>query len=91
MSTYLIAGLPEQKLSWLKKAIDQLDKVGIKSYLAQFSPIPGTPAGNSRLQQLAEKLQTNDLLLTNKIFSVYEHEGWSGEEYQMLALELKNR
>lgn len=91
LSTYLIAGLAEQKLSWLKKAIDQLDKVGIKSYLAQFSPIPGTPAGNSRLQQLAEKLRTNDLLLTNKIFSVYEHEGWSGEEYQTLALELKNR
>ncbi len=91
LSTYLIAGLPGQKLSWLKKAADQLLDVGVKPYLAQFSPIPGTPAGEKRLQQLTEKFKTDDLLLTNKIFSVYAHDGWSEEDYQMLVLELKNR
>jgi hypothetical protein len=90
MSTYLITGLPGQKLRGLQHAAEQLQKIGIRPYLAQFSPIPGTRAGDIRLRQLVENFQVKDLLLTNKILSVYAHEGWTGHQYQSFAAHLKN-
>lgn len=88
LSCYIIAGLPGQRLRGLDAACRQLLQMGIKPYLAQYSPIPGTPLGDRRLAQLGYR-DDSDLLLTNKILSVYSHDGWSGEEYQAFAAELK--
>ncbi len=89
LSTYIVAGIPDQKLDWLRKAAGQLLERGIKPYLAQFSPIPGTPLGDRRLEQLGY-LSSGELLLSNKILSVYHHPGWSGDSFQAFAAELKS-
>jgi hypothetical protein len=89
ISMYLIAGLTGQKLSWIEKACAQLQNAGIKPYLAQFSPVPGTPLGDERLTGLGFQ-QTHELLLTNKILSVYRHKGWTSGEYLDLATRIKN-
>ncbi len=91
ISTYLVAGLPGQKLEWFETAVDQLLNIGIRPYLAQFSPIPGTHLGDIRLQVLREQFKSDDMLLTNKILSVYAHDGWSGDEYQKFVSDLKLR
>ncbi len=90
LSCYVIAGLPGQRLEWLDHACNQLLSIGIRPYLAQFSPIPGTPLGDARLRQLGYRSDA-DMLLTNKILSVYRHDGWSGAEYQAFASDLKRR
>ena len=90
LSCYVIAGLPDQRLEWLDRACMQLLSIGIRPYLAQFSPIPGTPLGDVRLGQLGYRSDA-DMLLTNKILSVYRHGGWSGAEYQAFASDLKHR
>lgn len=89
ISAYLIAGLPGQTLDGLKRATDQLLRIGIKPYLAQYSPIPGTDSGDVRLKHLQSFVGSADLLLTNKILSVYHHDGWTGDQYQAFSAELK--
>jgi len=82
--------LPSQNIKWLQSASDQLLDIGIKPYLAQYSPIPGTPLGDIRLRQLKYQ-DSGELLMTNKILSVYSHPGWSQEEYLSLNASLKHR
>lgn len=88
LSTYIVTGFPDQKLNWIRKAVEQLIKRNIKPYLAQFSPIPGTPIGDQRLAQLGFPF-SRDLLLTNKILSVYRHPGWTADQYRLFVEELK--
>ncbi len=80
ISCYLIAGLPNQTLQGLKNACDQLLEIGIRPYPVQYSPIPGTPLGDLRLNALGYA-QSGELLLTNKLLSVFRHPGWTGQEY----------
>ncbi len=89
ISMYLTAGFPKQKFISLKRTGNQLLKLGIKPYLSQFSPIPGTPAGDRRLAELGYDRTYDSLLLTNKILSVYRHPGWSADEYYGLTREWK--
>lgn len=88
LSAYLLAGVSGQQLSGLRAATAQLRDVGITPYFSQFSPIPGTSLGDQRLQELGYRV-SGDLLLTNKILSVYRHSGWTGRDYYELANELK--
>ncbi|MBN1549850.1 radical SAM protein [bacterium] len=80
ISAYLIAGLPDQTLTMLVNSGLQLIDIGVKPYISQFSPVPGTPLGDIRIRQLKETLLSDDLLLTNKILSVYCHPGWQPKE-----------
>lgn len=43
IGAYLLAGLPGQKAEELEKDIRTLISLGIRPYLAEYSPIPGTP------------------------------------------------
>ena len=49
---YLVAGLPGQVFASLVSASRQLLDVGIRPYLAQFSPVPGTPLGQSERRRV---------------------------------------
>lgn len=80
ISAYILAGLPCQTLSGIECAAHQLSARSITPYFSQFSLIPGTPLGDQRLAELGYTA-TGELLLTNKLLSVYRHPGWTGQEY----------
>jgi Radical SAM superfamily len=90
ISAYLLAGLPDQKLSWLQQAGNQLIECGIRPYMALFSPIPGTIMGDKRLEQLGFNTLFPEMLLTNKILSVYCHPGWHWKAYHELMSEWRD-
>jgi len=85
ISAYLTAGFPDQKLQWFEKAGQQLSDIGIKPYLSQYSPIPGTALGDRRLIQLCRTDTVESMLATNKILSVFSHPGWTADELQNLV------
>ncbi len=83
ISAYILAGLPHQSLTGLEHAAMQLRDRNINPYFSQFSPIPGTPLGDQRLLDLGYNT-SGELLLTNKLLSVYRHPGWTWQEYYNL-------
>ncbi|MBN1355314.1 cobalamin-dependent protein [bacterium] len=85
LSAYIPAGLPGQRLSWLERAGGQMLRCGIKPFLAQYSPVPGTAIGSKRLSDLEFDPSHPEPLLTNKILSVYRHPGWTFKQYYDLA------
>lgn len=77
VSVYLLAGHPDLSADRVSEDIERVREMGIKPYLAEFSPIPGTPDGDRCLPG-----HSFDPLLTNKTFRAYT---WApGGVYQRL-------
>lgn len=68
VGAYLLAGLPGQRAQELEKDIRTLIELGIRVYLAEYSPIPGTPMFDeakkfSRYDIVSEPLTHNNSVL----------------------------
>jgi radical SAM superfamily enzyme YgiQ (UPF0313 family) len=63
ISVYLLLGHPLIPLEEVRSSIDYIHSLGLRSHLAEFSPIPGTPDGD-----LALKSFPSDPLVQNKTF-----------------------
>jgi radical SAM superfamily enzyme YgiQ (UPF0313 family) len=78
IGVYLLIGLPGQELEEVEEGINYVKSLGIRPYLAEFSPIPGT-AEWEKLERKGLISKDMDPLLTNntlfyRMFSGYDHE-----------------
>lgn len=83
LETYILLGLPGQDVASVKETISFVRGVGAKPNLAEFSPIPGTPA----FEDAAEKtllLRTEPLLHNNTVYSSWISGGITPEALQEL-------
>jgi len=76
IGVYLLVGLPGQELSEIEDGVRHVKSLGIRPYLAEFSPIPGTVEWQ-RLEKNGVVSRTMDPLLTNntlffRLFSGYD-------------------
>ncbi len=77
MGVYLLVGLPGQGLDEIEEGVRYVKSLGLRPYLAEFSPIPGTVEWK-RLEQAGLVSETMDPLLTNnslfyRLFSGYDY------------------
>lgn len=86
IETYILVGLPGQKIESVERSIDYVKSLGGKPKLAEFSPIPGTVAYSESLKS-CPAIAKEPLLHNNSIYVPY----FSGlmEEHQLQSL--KNR
>lgn len=83
LETYILLGLPGQDAASVKETIRFVRDAGAKPRLAEFSPIPGTPA----FEEAAEKtplLRAEPLLHNNTVYSSWVSGGISPEALQEL-------
>ena len=76
IGVYLLAGLPGQDLDEIEEGVTYVKSLGVRPYLAEFSPIPGTIEW-TRLEKLGAVSMDMDPLLTNntlffRLFSGYD-------------------
>ena len=77
---YLLAGLPDQDAREVAESINFVKALGVKPYLAEFSPIPGTPEWE-RLVKSGIITKDIDPILTNntiffRLYSKITEEDW---------------
>lgn len=71
IGVYLLAGLPGQPLSEVKKGIDFVKSLGVRPFLAEFSPIPGTREWKRLEQEGVVDMGMDPILTNNSIFQYY--------------------
>lgn len=86
IETYILAGLPGQLASSVAETIDFVHSAGGVPKLAEFSPVPGTPAFEEAAGRVPE-LRKEPLLANKTVYSSYISGNLSPEELQLL----KNR
>lgn len=86
IETYILAGLPGQTVSSVAETIDFVHSAGGVPKLAEFSPVPGTPAFEEAAAKIPE-LREEPLLANKTVYSSYISGNLSPEELQLL----KNR
>lgn len=70
LETYILLGLPGQGVASVKDTIGFVREAGAKPRLAEFSPIPGTPAFEAAAEKLP-LLRTEPLLHNNTVYSTW--------------------
>ncbi len=76
IGVYLLVGLPGQELEEIEEGINYVKSLGVRPYLAEFSPIPGTSEWK-RLERNGVVSMDMDPILTNnslffRLFSGYD-------------------
>lgn len=74
MGAYVLAGLPGQSLSEVEATIQFVHRLGVQAKLALFSPIPGTPDGDSALPPNADPLLHNNTVYPYLLGTEYVRE-----------------
>jgi radical SAM superfamily enzyme YgiQ (UPF0313 family) len=63
LSVYLLVGHPAISLEEVRSSVYYVNSLGLRSHLAEFSPVPGTPDGDCALKSFP-----SDPLVQNKTF-----------------------
>lgn len=83
IGVYLLVGLPGQPLQEVREGIRFVRSLGVRPFLAEFSPIPGTPAWDD-VQARGVLPPDPDPLLTNNTVFVRRFGGYPPEELEAL-------
>lgn len=83
IETYILVGLPGQKVVEVRRAIEFVKSLGGHPKLAEFSPIPGTPLFATALVGTPE-IAREPLLQNNSVYTQYIREEISPQELQSL-------
>lgn len=70
IGVYLLYGLPGQTLRETEETIRLVKKLGVRPYLAEFSPLPGTPMMDKALAHSSFDLEGEPLFQNNTFFPV---------------------
>ena len=81
--TYILLGLPGQSTESVRETINFVKEHGGKPKLAEFSPIPGTPAFEAAAKKMPG-LRTEPLLQNNSVYSQWLAKELSPETLQEL-------
>ncbi|MCL5773310.1 MAG: radical SAM protein [Firmicutes bacterium] len=85
IGVYILAGYPGISSNAVRKSIEFVYKLGAKSFIAQFSPIPGTKAGDEFLTGNLKDIPF-DPYFTNNTYWWYKSPEISFEELENLRL-----
>jgi radical SAM superfamily enzyme YgiQ (UPF0313 family) len=78
IGTYVLAGLPNQRREEVEETIRFVRECGARPYLAEYSPIPGTPLWQEAVQCSPFDLQGEPLLHNNTILPCrWDRLGWN--------------
>ena len=88
LGVYLMYGLPGQDLSEVKEGVSFLQKLNVKIYLAEFSPVRGTRSWNELVQNGIID-DTLDPLITNNTVFPFLYSGYDAGAVQSLKLAVK--
>ncbi|QER41404.1 radical SAM protein [Thermodesulfobacterium sp. TA1] len=92
LGAYLLYGIPEENFKEVEKAIYFLEKVEISPYLAEFSPIPGTPFFEMAKAVSRYKIEEDPIFHNNSIFPVLKNPNWEEiERIKGLAKAVRQR
>lgn len=83
IETYILAGLPGQKIADIEASIDYVRSLGGRPKIAEFSPIPGTPLFTEALKTTPE-IADEPLLHNNTVYVPYVSGNIVPEELQGL-------
>ncbi len=70
IGVYLLCGLPGQNPSEVAEAIEAVEAEGACPYLAEYSPIPGTPMWRQAVAESPYPVETEPLTHNNTFFAV---------------------
>ncbi len=68
IGVYLLMGLPDQPLEEVREGVSFVRSLGIRPYLSEFSPIPGTPEWEKLVSRRVIPGDIDPLLTNNTIF-----------------------
>lgn len=68
IGVYLLTGLPNQRAEEVAASIRFVKSCGARSYLSEYSPIPGTPLWNQAIKSSPFDITADPLLHNNSIF-----------------------
>jgi len=85
IGVYVLTGYPGSSFAQVKDSLEFIHRLGAKSFLSQFSPIPGTPAGDSLLKDFSGGKEL-DPHYTNNTYWWYKSPEFSVEELEKLRM-----
>jgi len=83
IGVYLLVGLPDQDLEEIEESILYVQSLGVRPYLAEFSPIPGT-LDWQRLERKNIVSKNMDPLLTNNTIFYRLYKDYDTERFRRL-------
>lgn len=88
IGAYLLYGIPDEDFDEVEKALLYLEKVRVPPYLAEFSPIPGTPFFEKTKLSSRYDLEDDPLFHNKSIFPALKKPDW--EKIERLKRLAKN-
>jgi radical SAM superfamily enzyme YgiQ (UPF0313 family) len=76
IEVYLLAGLPGQKVSEVKRTILEVKELGLRPRLAEYSPIPGTPLWEEARRVSRYPIEAEPLYHNNSLFPCLSPFSW---------------
>lgn len=76
IGAYILYGLPEENWEGVKRSLYFLEKIGVSPFLAEFSPIPGTPFFEIAKAFSPYPLEEEPLCQNNTIFPALKNPPW---------------
>lgn len=88
IGAYLLYGIPDEDFDEVERALIYLEKVRVPPYLAEFSPIPGTPFFERAKLSSRYNLEDDPLFHNKSIFPALKNPDW--EKIEKLKRLAKN-
>ncbi len=85
LPVYILAGLPGQSMRDVMGSVNAAGRAGLSVSIAEFSPVPGTPAWELACEQSRYPIRTEPLFHNNS-FQVTAWDGLTREDMQQLKL-----
>ncbi|RMG02441.1 MAG: radical SAM protein [Nitrospirae bacterium] len=89
IGVYLMYGLPGQSFEEVREGVEYLMELGVRIYLAEFSPIPGTTAWSELISEGVIKEDIDPIITNNSVFSLL-FSGYPHGEIQKLKDRVNN-
>ncbi|MDR2018149.1 MAG: radical SAM protein [Syntrophobacterales bacterium] len=90
IAAYIMAGLPLQPWEDVQRAIDYLADLGVRTHIAEYTPIPHTPLFD-RYHHLARYPITDDPLYQNNALFPFAWEGFTEEDLERLKRSARDK
>jgi radical SAM superfamily enzyme YgiQ (UPF0313 family) len=76
IEVYLLGGLPGQTLAEIQRSIQEAKDLGLRTRLAEYSPIPGTPLWQEACQSSRFPIEEEPLYHNNSLFPCLSPFSW---------------
>ncbi|MDK2861860.1 MAG: hypothetical protein PWP33_1063, partial [Thermodesulfobacterium sp.] len=92
LGAYILYGIPEENFKEVEKALFFLEKIGVSPYLAEFSPIPGTPFFEMAKTYSRYPIEDDPIFHNNSVFPALKNPVWEDiERIKNLARTIRHR